>query len=328
MSDTQWTGVQADQVNNPNNVAVSMIKQLNPKFIDAGVKFVVQVGDLTENGAVADVDVRAAAAQDLYNAGIGFFPLRGNHESGKAAGARLTNDFPQTQGLGANVFGAANFASPSDKLRGLTYSFDFNNAKFVFIDQFVRLDGTATDANSATLDQVSWLTNAVAATPVGNHNFVFSHKNLIGENHTDVLFGANPSSNPSKQNDFIKGLASADVKYIFSGHDHVHQRSIITSPDKSSQIEEVICGSDSSKFYTPANPSNDKSYDFPAFNFLRETSLAQELYRVTYFDFVILTVFFFTAFLRARMRFDSLLSEAMSLAHLHEDFRLIHISPG
>jgi len=26
MSDTQWTGVQADQVNNPNNVAVSMIK--------------------------------------------------------------------------------------------------------------------------------------------------------------------------------------------------------------------------------------------------------------------------------------------------------------
>lgn len=73
------------------------------------------------------------------------------------------------------------------------------------------------------------------------------------------------------------------MKYIFSGHDHVHQRSIITSPDKSSQIEEVICGSDSSKFYTPANPSNDKSYDFPAFNFLRETSLAQELYRVTYY---------------------------------------------
>ena len=49
---------------------------------------------------------------------------------------------------------------------------------------------------------------------------------------------------------------------------------------------------------------------------------------IDYFDFVILTVFFFTAFLRARMRFDSSLSEAMSLAHLHEDFRLIHISPG
>ena len=55
MSDTQWTGVPSDQVNNPNNVSVSIINQINPQFINAGVKFVVQVGDLTESGAPADV---------------------------------------------------------------------------------------------------------------------------------------------------------------------------------------------------------------------------------------------------------------------------------
>ncbi|MEI7902167.1 MAG: metallophosphoesterase [bacterium] len=102
MADTQWTGVAADPANNPNDVAVSIINQLNPQFIAAGVKFVVQVGDLTESGQPADLAVRAAAAQPLYNAGIGFFPLRGNHETSQPGALAFTNNFPQTQGLGTN----------------------------------------------------------------------------------------------------------------------------------------------------------------------------------------------------------------------------------
>ena len=41
----------------------------------------IQVGDLTENGNDADIAARAAAAQPLIDAGIGFFPMRGNHET-------------------------------------------------------------------------------------------------------------------------------------------------------------------------------------------------------------------------------------------------------
>jgi hypothetical protein len=61
MDDTQWTT--ADPANaNPNAVAASIINQINPQFVKAGVKFVVQVGDLTESGNDADIAARAAAA--------------------------------------------------------------------------------------------------------------------------------------------------------------------------------------------------------------------------------------------------------------------------
>jgi len=40
----------------------------------------VQVGDLTDSGTVNAIDTTALFRQPLYNAGIGFFPIRGNHE--------------------------------------------------------------------------------------------------------------------------------------------------------------------------------------------------------------------------------------------------------
>jgi len=59
--------------------------------------------------------------------------------------------------------------------------------------------------------------------PVGNHAFVFSHKGLITANHTDILFGANPSSNPTAQNAFMSSLQANGVRYLFNGHDHNYQ---------------------------------------------------------------------------------------------------------
>ncbi|HEX2768352.1 MAG TPA: metallophosphoesterase, partial [Geobacteraceae bacterium] len=95
MSDTQWIGT--DDGKNPNSVSVDIIKAVNQEFINKGVKFVVQVGDLCDNGSVpAGEDTRAAFAQDLYNAGIGFFPFRGNHDSSVAAAAEFLRIYPQT----------------------------------------------------------------------------------------------------------------------------------------------------------------------------------------------------------------------------------------
>ena len=85
MSDTQWPN--SPDSKNPN-VAVNVINHINKEFIKHGVKFVIQVGDLTDKPStvvanparVENLDIRATFAQDLYNAGIGFYPLRGNHE--------------------------------------------------------------------------------------------------------------------------------------------------------------------------------------------------------------------------------------------------------
>jgi len=281
MSDTQWTV--ADDGKNPNSVAVGIIKQIDPQFINAGVKFVIQVGDLTDNGTNVALDTRAAAAQDLYDAGIGFFPLRGNHEASQNAALHFQQIFQQTQGLGPYVFGATGFSSPAQNLLGLSYVFSYKGARFVLLDQFTRTDGTGGSNNEVNntniADQMSWIIRSLTRMTANGHSFVFGHKDLIGENHVDVLLGADPSQNASVQNTFIDTLQTLGVRYYLGGHDHIYQRSKIQSPDGTSYLKELIGASDSSKFYIPAIPANDQKYDNPT----RETSIIQEVNRIGYY---------------------------------------------
>jgi hypothetical protein len=306
MADTQWLA-NVDGLN-PCSCAVGIINLVNQQFINQGVKFVIQVGDLVDtetdgyNGhsSVRTMPTRAGAAQALYDAGIGFFPLRGNHESSRTAATEFQTLYPQARGLG-NTWGATNFASPGTipGLNGLTYSFDFNNVRFVLLDQFVRTDNTATDANSAILDQLSWVDSTLSGRTTGTHAFVLGHKNLVGQNHTDVLTGANPGANPTQRNAYISSLQNNGVRYTIGGHDHMHHRSIVTSPDGTASVKQLIASSNSYKFYTPgANAGgglyNDAHYDSPT----RENPLAQELYTIGYYIFTVdgpkLTVDFYS----------------------------------
>jgi len=354
MSDTQWTENRDLDGKNPNTVAVEIINQLNRQFIHHGVKFVIQVGDLTDRGNAAStkvcrvpvspcpsdpasfytttnlqaLDTRAIFAQSLYNAGIGFFPVRGNHEDLQDTAVEFTRIFPQTLGgqqnaSPSNVFTIPNpdaatqpfparvgspfylgtyVGSPSiNGLAGLSYAFDYGNVRFVLLDQFTRTDGTGKgNANNNILDQLPWAEAMLASKPTRGHAFVFAHKNLIGEQHTDTLFGANPASNLQGQETFFSSLAGHGVRYFMSGHDHVHQRSLIASPNAAPKVQEIICASDSSKFYIPlgnelyqqtlptptVTVNNDLNYNTPAngvYNGPRETSIAQELYKVGYY---------------------------------------------
>jgi hypothetical protein len=298
MGDTQWT-TNDPAGQNPNGVAVSIINQLNQQFVKKGVKFVVQVGDLTENGNNADLAVRAAAAQTLYNNGIGFFPMRGNHETyaspaNNYAIPAFLADFPQTQGA-SNTFGARNFSSPvsvSSDLKGMSYSFDFgtagNNARFVIIDDWATPSKLVTAAGYpygySVADQQSWISSRLNVSTRGTqHAFVFSHQNLIGENHQDSLFSGYTNANPDMQNAFFSSLDSNGVGYYLSGHDHIMQRSIIASPDGKSSVEELISASDSSKFYTPKAIDNANWFGQK----VRETSVSQEMQTVGFCIFTV-----------------------------------------
>ena len=316
MSDTQWTG-SPDDGRDPNTVTVDIINQLNAQFIAKRVKFVIQVGDLTDDGSNVALQTTALFRQALYNAGIGFFPFRGNHESSLTAVTEFKRLFPQTQnGLmnatPADVFAnrighvddsltnplmptdgtftmGGNFTSPSVGTTGLSYAFDYNNVRFVMLDQFVKFDGSASSSGGNYLDaQLPWIGSTLASKPAGNHAFVFGHKGLITENHVDTLFGANPSSDVSGQDAFINALASNGVRYYFGGHDHMHNRSIVTTTDGvSAKVQDIIGASDSSKFYIPAIPSNDQKYDMPAFGHARQTQISQELNTVGYYIFTV-----------------------------------------
>jgi hypothetical protein len=294
MGDTQWTLTTDPAGQNPNRVSVSIINELNPKFIDAQVKFVIQVGDLTDNGQDADIAARATAAQSLYAAGIGFFPMRGNHETYGTSNSfgipAFQANFPQTRGL-SNTFGAGNFSSPttvSTDLDGMTYSFDYNNARFVILDPWVTPSKNIANAGYnfgySIAEQQAWITSRLDLSTRGaTHAFVLSHQPLIAENHQDTMFQGYSNANPDMQNAFFASLQNNGVKYFMSGHDHVDQRSIIASPDGLSKVQELICASNSSKFYTPQALTSANWFGQK----VRETSVAQELYTVGYYIYTV-----------------------------------------
>lgn len=283
MADTQWkTGGSAG--GEPNSCAASVIDALNEQFIQHDCKFVIQVGDLVDRESVSGVrtlPTREEHTQALYNAGIGFFPLRGNHEASATAAREMPDLFPQMLGNGPNLFDATNFQSPDIAgLNGLTYAFDHENIRCVMIDQFVRADGSNFDGTSSynnnALDQVEWVDEMLSSNLSGNHAFVFAHKNLIGQNHKDNLFGRDLTSNPEKRDEFISSLCNNGVRYYLGGHDHMHHRSLVTTGNGYSSVGQIICSSNSYKFYTP-RPGDDG----------RETPLDHELWTIGYYIFTI-----------------------------------------
>jgi hypothetical protein len=220
ISDTQWTV--ADDGFNPNTSAINIATQIDKQFINAGVEFVVAVGDTVDVGSAASLGTRALYAQALYNAGIGFYPLRGNHEAAETppdltSGQELRHAFPQI-GTGvnnntpadittalitttdlANIPPAArtgitftvgaNFTEPTAvnaANNSVSYAFQYGNATFMLLDQF---DVTGDYYNSTIPQQQDWISATLAARPANTHAFVFSHKNLLGGNHKDNLFG-------------------------------------------------------------------------------------------------------------------------------------------
>lgn len=346
IADTQWIGT--DDGKNPNSVAVSIIQQLNKEFVNKGVKFVVQAGDLTDNGTINALDTTALFRQPLYNAGIGFFPLRGNHEDKPGAPAEFVKVFPQTQtGLmnatpfasissaqrvnpdataqpspavtGSTFTVGSNFSSPSTNLAGLSYAFNYTpasgtGATFVLLDQFkpadgLNADGTVYSSTTAIAPQQAWINSVLSGRAANTHAFTFSHKGIITENHVDTLFGNDPSANPTAQDAFIKSLATNKVDYHMLGHDHIYDRSIITTTDGSSaRFQQILCASDSSKFYIPTTPANDILYDLMGLGttvgkstkqIARQTQIAQELNTVGYYIFTVdgpnVTVDFYSA---------------------------------
>jgi hypothetical protein len=326
ISDTQWPNSPDNK--NPN-VAVNVIRHINQEFIKQGVKFVVQVGDLTDKPStvvanparVENLDIRATFVQDLYNAGIGFYPLRGNHEDKPGnPGGTLPADyygsyarefqriFPQTQNginnltpldamIDSTIYGpqantykkhlilGTNFDS-EPSMPGLTYSFDYDNARFVLIDQFTKPDGTP----HSNLDQadIDWVGSQLSTRPADTHAFVFAHKGLITENHNDNLFNStNPDTSPTTTwpltNSFMGYLFDNGVRYHMGGHDHMHNRAIVTSPDGLSTVQNIIAASDSYKFYIPPTMAAFNTQTWRS----RETQIAQEIFTVGYYIFTV-----------------------------------------
>jgi hypothetical protein len=220
--------------------------------------------------------------------------MRGNHETygtnNQVSIPVLKTLYPQTRGI-SNTFGAGNFSSPtsvSTELDGMSYSFDYNNARFVIVDPWVTpsrdLSVAGYDFGYSVAEQQAWISSRLDKSTRGtDHAFVMAHQPLMAESHQDTMFQGYTNANPAMQNAFYASLQNNNVKYFMAGHDHVNQHSIIASPDGLSSVHEIIGASDSSKFYTPSAVSGANWFGQK----VRETPVAQELYTVGYYIFTV-----------------------------------------
>ena len=254
--DTQW-----DSQNAPfHGVAVHIIDAINDEFIRRKIDFVIQVGDLAEKPTNIAFQTRAAHNKALAEAGIKFYPLRGNHDSDNKAEAvaRYKAAFPNlpgTPGVGGsspNLPGA----------EGMTYSFTHKGGKFILLDTFPLFASKVQSGKAYTPgDYLPWIESELKKE---DHRFtlVFAHKNLRGQFHKENIFGMNPDSNPEMQNAFIACLQQNGVRYFISGHDHMYARSLIESLDGKSEIWQIISGNASAKSYLPI-PSLVRKRELP-----------------------------------------------------------------
>jgi 3',5'-cyclic AMP phosphodiesterase CpdA len=290
---------------NPNMVPAFFLHQIHERFRQHGVRFVLAAGDLTDYPTLESMRTRATWAQELYDAGIGFFPIRGNHDEGPIAAQEFVRVFPQTKTGRMNAtpqdaflwtdsanihpfratYGTfsmgSSFSSPSCA-KGRSYAFSDQGSTFVMLDQFMGTISEGVKVCPMSV-QIPWMDSVLKSRSAGTPAFVVTHKPVIGATHADNLFGDDPTVDTAGQARFFEILERNGVELLMAGHDHQLQHSVIEEPGaRGLRIQQVIFPGASYKFYPPLIPTVDSQYNLPGFGKHREFPLAQDLGTIGY----------------------------------------------
>jgi len=205
-----------------NGVSSAILGEIVQAALDERVNFLLFTGDLVNGSSEAEI-LRSQLTywreimQPLYDAGIGVYPVRGNHDAGSQA---VWNEvFSGPYALPAN--------GPKGEF-GVTYSFEYGNVFVVGLDQYARL-------HQVNLD---WLAEQLAANrqPVV---FAFGHEPAFKASHPDVL-----DELPDARNAFWQILASGGARIYFAGHDHLYDHARIDDGDgnPANDLHQIIIG--------------------------------------------------------------------------------------
>ncbi len=186
---------------------------------------VIFPGDLVLSPSVAGFQQWTNLLAPVIRAGIGLYPVRGNHEQGDVVAANWRAAFTAlpTNGPPGEV--------------GLTYSFGHLNATFIGLDQLV----APYRVNQA------WLT-AQLAVHTQQHVFVFGHMPAFP---TSYHVGSSLDKYPTERNTFWNCLATNCVRAYFCGHEHFYDRARADDGNSNSadDVYQYIVGTGGSPFY-------------------------------------------------------------------------------
>ena len=186
------------------------------------VDFVLFSGDLV-NGYTSDENLLGellewrSIMEPLYNAGIGVYPCRGNHDAGN-------------KDIWDSVFSGI-YSLPQngpDGEKNITFSFDFNNVFVAGLDQYINLNRVNQE----------WLETQFELN-MRPHVFIFGHTPAFKVRHSDCL-----DDYPDKRNLFWQSLINERAKIYFCGHDHFYDHMVLTDLESATnnEIHQMIVG--------------------------------------------------------------------------------------
>jgi hypothetical protein len=221
--------VAGDSRGDNNGVNSTILSEIVQATIKEGAKFILMPGDQVTGSSTASTFQSQLTAfrntvQPLYAAGIGVYPVRGNHD-----GTNKT--------VWDAVFSGA-YALPGNGPSGeknVTYSFTYGNILVIGLDEYTL---------SSRVNQ-AWLDAQLAANS-RPHVFVFGHLPAFSVYHSDTL-----ASHPTERNTFWSSLAAAGVRIYFAGHDHLFNHARLDDGDGNpdNDVHQFIVGTAGAPLY-------------------------------------------------------------------------------
>lgn len=239
-----------------NGVNAVILAELADEIIDSGADFLLFSGDLingTQNTG-AQLAAWLSIMQPVYDAGIGVYAIRGNHEDGYF--------FPDISVWHKTFSG--DYALPANGPPGeinLTYSFPHKNALIAGLDQYVDLYAV----------NQPWLDAQLRAN-AQPHVFVFGHLAAFQALPRDCM-----DYYPDRRDAFWRSLSDAGARMYFASHDHFYDHARIDDGDGSpdNDLHQYIVGTAGAPFYswqppyegnngamTPVNIAHAQSYGY------------------------------------------------------------------
>ena len=221
--------VTGDSWGSDNGVNTAILAEIAQATIDEGADFILFSGDLvigSPDQATLESQLTKwrDTMQPVYDAGIGVYPCRGNHDM-------------RSKAAWDNVFAGA-YALPGNGPSGeenITFSFTVGNVFAVGLDHYV---------NNSRVNQ-AWL-DAQFASNVQPHVFVFGHEPAFAVLHDDCL-----DDYPSDRDAFWNSIKAEGARTYFCGHDHMYNHALIDDGDgnPANDLHQFVVGTSGTSLY-------------------------------------------------------------------------------
>ena len=260
--------VTCDSRGSTNGIQQTVLSELVTEILSRGVDFVLFPGDLVSGyrsigpaGFEAELRAWIDMMNPVYNAGIGVYVSRGNHEIMDVWGYYIRPDIDPEDNHATrwlNVFGSDLYPEQMLPDNGpasekyMTYAVTHKNAFIVSLDQYAGI-------NHDTVHTVNqqWLDAQLAAN-TKPHIFIAGHEAAFRALHADCL-----DNMPAERDAFWASIRNAGGRTYFAGHDHFYNHALLDDGDGNpdNDIHQYIIGTGGARPYAWSPPySGDNSF--------------------------------------------------------------------